>query len=410
MAASSLKAAMKLIAADIVNFRSIKSLEVTFDPSCLVLVGINESGKSNILKALATLGSFVPTRDDVRERAEDETPSTTSEITFTFEMSPEDHAEALAIMASKILANDGAKSVILKKDGKWLTVDQFIRSREYAFFETNVLTGAKRAGSFTLDNAYTDIAPFWRKPKKGAAENFETPLGPLQGFELINVKDFPDIPDALLELPSVGDIDQMTYNPFGTVVTRHLPATHLWQYKEENLLPSSVDMTIFAKDPDSCLPLKNMFILAGIKDISASVRATKALSSNSQANYFSSIASKATKHFQEVWPDHSIKFELRPEGTSLIPGIRENNVYDISRRSDGFKRFVSFLLLVSVLAKSGSLTGTLLLIDEPEISLHPSGSRYLRDEILRVSQWSLGPRQQSAAGTERRNRRFQNVD
>jgi len=41
---------MKLDKAEIVNFRSIKKETVVFDPACRVLVGINESGKSNILK------------------------------------------------------------------------------------------------------------------------------------------------------------------------------------------------------------------------------------------------------------------------------------------------------------------------------------------------------------------------
>ncbi len=44
---------MKLNRVQIKNFRSIKDIEIDFDPSCRVLVGINESGKSNILNALA---------------------------------------------------------------------------------------------------------------------------------------------------------------------------------------------------------------------------------------------------------------------------------------------------------------------------------------------------------------------
>ncbi len=33
----------------------------------------------------------------------------------------------------------------------------------------------------------------------------------------------------------------------------------------------------------------------------------------------------------------------------------------------------------------GALTNTLILLDEPEISLHPSGARYLRDELIKIS-------------------------
>ena len=46
---------MRLERASLVNFRSIESLEFTFNPACQILVGINEAGKTNILRALALL-------------------------------------------------------------------------------------------------------------------------------------------------------------------------------------------------------------------------------------------------------------------------------------------------------------------------------------------------------------------
>lgn len=46
---------MRLKSVEIRNFRSINDITVDFDPTCRVLVGINESGKSNILNALALL-------------------------------------------------------------------------------------------------------------------------------------------------------------------------------------------------------------------------------------------------------------------------------------------------------------------------------------------------------------------
>jgi predicted ATP-dependent endonuclease of OLD family len=44
---------MKLEKIDIKNYRSIKDAELIFDHNCLILVGKNEAGKSNILKAIA---------------------------------------------------------------------------------------------------------------------------------------------------------------------------------------------------------------------------------------------------------------------------------------------------------------------------------------------------------------------
>jgi len=45
-----------------------------------------------------------------------------------------------------------------------------------------------------------------------------------------------------------------------------------------------------------------------------------------------------------------------------------------------------FLLLVSVRVKKGLLNNALILIDEPSISLHPTGERFLRDELIKISE------------------------
>jgi AAA15 family ATPase/GTPase len=74
------------------------------------------------------------------------------------------------------------------------------------------------------------------------------------------------------------------------------------------------------------------------------------------------------------------------DGPDLVAGIEdESNHYELSQRSDGFKRFVTFLLMVSAEAESKLLRDTVLLIDEPEVGLHPTGSRYLMDELIDIS-------------------------
>ena len=42
--------------------------------------------------------------------------------------------------------------------------------------------------------------------------------------------------------------------------------------------------------------------------------------------------------------------------------------------------------MVSAKARTKELVGTLYLQDEPDTSLHPSGARYLRDEIIKISE------------------------
>ena len=59
---------MKLKNATIRNFRSIDNQKIEFEPSCRILVGINESGKSNVLKALTLLSNEISINNIITSR------------------------------------------------------------------------------------------------------------------------------------------------------------------------------------------------------------------------------------------------------------------------------------------------------------------------------------------------------
>jgi len=56
------------------------------------------------------------------------------------------------------------------------------------------------------------------------------------------------------------------------------------------------------------------------------------------------------------------------------------------QRSDGFKQFVSFLLTVSAQNKNNELTNSLLILDEPETHLHPQAQEDLLLELIKITQ------------------------
>ena len=58
---------MKLTRIEIKNFRSIKDAKISFDHNCLILLGKNEAGKSNVLKAVAAVfGKYMLSNKDKR--------------------------------------------------------------------------------------------------------------------------------------------------------------------------------------------------------------------------------------------------------------------------------------------------------------------------------------------------------
>ena len=187
---------------------------------------------------------------------------------------------------------------------------------------------------------------------------------------------------------SVESLDQIINSRVIAFVNANLPKCIFWKYADNFLLPSSVSISEFSQNPDCCVPLKHMFELAGIasSSIAEAIATAVGQSQHRYMKLLSRVSEAATRHVQSVWHDHkSLKIELRPNGDLLVPLVTESEVrLDMASRSDGFKRFASFLLMISARVRTTEMKGVLLLVDEPEIALHPSGARSLSRELIQI--------------------------
>jgi energy-coupling factor transporter ATP-binding protein EcfA2 len=132
-----------------------------------------------------------------------------------------------------------------------------------------------------------------------------------------------------------------------------------------------------------------MFILAGIPEnqISQKINETKQLSPNAFWTLLREVSEKCTGFFRRAWPEcKNIKISLRPNGENIDCGVEERTMQDFRFRSDGFKRFITILLLLSIPAKQELLKNSLILIDEADTSLHPRGCRYLMEQLLKIAE------------------------
>ncbi len=381
---------MKLDKAEIVNFRSIKKETVSFDPTCRVLVGINESGKSNILKALRLLSNdYDPSRkDDVREGLPEEDTIDEAYVKFYFRLEKSEAEELFTEVSAKILASAKDPEIVLI-NGTATGLKTFCNHRTDVRYHIDLIKETKecRYTSFTTE---TILNGDWKKPSKACPPDFEIEVRgkkeKLGSFALVRAADFTDIPAEYLEEAKIDTLSALMGSASNEIMESYLMDALFWEYDEANLLPSEIEMDVFAAKPQDCIPLRNMFILGGVDKIKTEIDRIKTLSNNQKQNFLNGIASKTTAHFRSVWKEYkNIEFQLRLDGEKIVPAIKEKNSFDLSKRSDGFKRFVTFLLMISVNVKTDNLNNTLLLIDEPDSSLHPSGARYLRDELIRIS-------------------------
>lgn len=346
---------MKLKDVKIRNFRSIENQTVSFDITCRILVGINESGKSNILRALSFLSDHhSPSRiNDLREALPDESPIEESSVMFVFSLDKQESDKVLETVRNGILTVEQDPPIASIGD-QLLTVSEYCASRNEGLYTVNVMKETKNPQYWTVT---CKLLSDWKKPSSSCPPNFsiqhkEQSLT-LRNYKLIRTSDFEGIPQEYLEEASISDLGQISGNCITQIVTANKPDVILWQYDEKNLLPSSINITQFCANPDSCLPLKNMFSLSGVSSIGTSIKNARARGHNQFNNYLAGIANKTTAHFRSVWEEYKdVEFSLRADGDNIIPGVKEINTLDFSKRSDGFKRFVTFLLMISVVASS----------------------------------------------------------
>jgi predicted ATPase len=374
--------------AHIDHFRSIRDGLIRFEPRCRGLVGLNEAGKSNVLRALSLLDQrSQPEPDDLRELLPDEDPPKLAQVLFEFRLTDDEREELEAVLADEwyAFAFDIEPFVIR---GKTASLSTLISQELRPVHWIDLLTRKRHSGAFNL-SAQVRLASGWVQPTASCPSDLtirwadEDRLATQWGLlPAATAKGHDPSYFAAATLENVWAFVRKAVVGF---VKARLPQVIYWSYADNQILPARVPLSSFAANPNNCLPLKYMFELADHGDIAAVV-AEAEQRSNGIRNLLNRVAERATRHFGEVWPEYSgVRFHLSRNGDAIEASIQDAfNHYEMSRRSDGFKRFVAFLLTVSMQVRTESIDGALILCDEPDISLHPSGVRFLRDELIHI--------------------------
>jgi len=386
---------MKLSKCEIINFRSIGEQEISFNPSCRILVGINESGKSNVLKALRLISDeFSPSVIDIRNELNEEKIES-SDVTFGFEISKDDRQEIYKEICKHIIFYNLDEDILYSSTKK-LNIREWIEETlENGYFTVDIKEDL-RFGWAPIPSGYNLSKPLYKPvnsiaiAKGGEKFIFNDQEYNLSTSSLLDTFAYEYISSELVEEASYEDLTTLISRLAGGYIKKNLPECIYWTYEEKNLLPATISMDKFGENPDIALPLKNMFLMAGIKDIKDEINLAK-LKKLGVRNLLQRIARVSTSHIRSIWKEFpEIELLLEPNGEFIDISIKDSfNRYDFASRSDGFKRFVSFLLIISAKVKTEELTNTLILIDEPEISLHPTGSKQLLDELLKISENNL---------------------
>ncbi|WP_141090489.1 AAA family ATPase, partial [Campylobacter concisus] len=98
------------------------------------------------------------------------------------------------------------------------------------------------------------------------------------------------------------------------------------------------------------------------------------------------LSNIATKEFREIWLDlKNIKLVIRKDGEEFDIRIQEKEFYSNEDRSDCFKIFIAILLMFSIESRTRKYN-RLILFDEPDAFLYPTSAKFLKEELLKISE------------------------
>ena len=363
---------MKITKIEISNFRSIEEIEFDFNDlksdKAFVLLWINEAWKSNILKAIGLLDKDILNKVEYLKDCNKFAQNKGDNITVKYELEIGGITYYRKKLIDKWMPKDLADAIDITKMQRLISIDKsntksdyyLIRIKDNGIFSDYVIHSWKIS---LLKDVYTwtDVVD---------SDNISTLVWP--GYNLLDKTSI----EEYLQKELKDNLNTLT------------PNVIFWKYSDEYLINKEIDLNAFRTDNGLSIPLKNIFDVAGIEDISTTLDLV-ATSKEKKKQLENTLTEKITDHINNLWQEHEINIVIDIDNMICEIMIEDKDntspKYSMDQRSDWFKQFISILLNLSARYSSEKLKNNIILLDEPEIHLHPSWIKYLRDELLKIS-------------------------
>lgn len=364
---------MKISSIEIFNFRSIDHIDIPIikvsNKSCQIFLGKNETGKSNILKAISILDDTFPINyaSDCNKKAKKKKEKIKITLNLKFENFGYYQKKFDEIGIPKSIQN----KIKPYKVQRHVEVSNDDDRKDYIHIWINEFDEISK---YLYDNSSSTIkliSELYSEDEELTKDNVKVKLG--ESFSLLTKAKLETLLEAKLY----------------SSIARNTPTPVLWRPSSEFLINEHIDLNEFAKNQTISIPLKNIFKISNIENIEERLELIKDdIEERSQLKQ--ELSNSITQYINEKWPEHKINIHIEIENMtcSVMVEDKDDSIpkYRMDQRSDGFQQFISILLNLSIENRTEEIKNKIILLDEPEIHLHPSGVKYLRDELLKISE------------------------
>lgn len=175
-----------------------------------------------------------------------------------------------------------------------------------------------------------------------------------------------------------------------------LPAVVFWKHSNDYILQSETlfsDLLNKASFNEISRPLVNVFRIGlgtnTIDELKNKIREIQS-DANERSRLQKILRTKVNNYVKSVWENYDQELNITLEKDQIRieifdPKPSGASYYNMEERSQGCQTFLSFLMTIGAEAMHGVIKNTILLLDEPETHLHPSGVKFMLKELLKIS-------------------------
>ena len=365
---------MYLSEIEIRNYKSIDDVVIPVekhgDSWTTVFVGLNEAGKSNLLDAISLLSDTI------------------NEKTYKF--------KDIAYRDSKAKYVDLYYRYKFNKEDEWKKElkkyincsSEFEKVFKITGYEKNVFLGKDKTSFSTVYNVLWepfDVSQF----SFAMVQQSQNP-----NEKLFTVKDNDRISEEEKNSYTLLDEDKLSEllqkYVFSNLKTPNQELS-IWKAEEKYLITKSIDLNAFAADNSISIPLTNLFALCDLDTKEKIQEKISSLTPAETRTLSRQLSKNATKYINEVWKEHGISIDVEIENSTKILNVyitdkdNEDEFFGMDERSQGFKHFISLILHLSISNKKEKCKDQIIIIDEPELGLHPYALNILASLIKQAS-------------------------
>lgn len=402
---------MKLIEVEIRNFRSISAAKIRLTPETTVLIGMNEAGKSNVLYATSHLRpekKFAP--EDARLESElgadvlrskmDSPTLTNLVVKGTFRLDPNDRSILFKIFQDNSFEVDKVDIDQLES----LEVSKNFKNDYDLHFIPNftlkhpISTLLNEYGVKILDRVINQPFEARFDPLREKLDQTISSINEISVAELSTIlrsiinetrtlisqlgtqaplddmlRDATKIESKLAALGNISEKD-LLLNLLPNIVY-----VHAW-----DLLQDSVGLQELKSNPK---PHSTMLNLLKLGEVQLDVL-ERVTDSQRRIQLLNQAAEMISRTLQKTWTQEHIILHLSIEQNIIYVNLKDAKSGELvppSQRSPGVQSFLAFYINYAAGAK-GSLSNSILLLDDAGTYLHPSGQRDLLSLIEEYGQ------------------------